>query len=258
MQEPIALYSPWATAMPGLLSYGLNSGSQKNGVGCQSYGACKKVFTELLSDAGLLLKYSIDSDQVLFESLFEELNRRRVTVGADSIALIGEWDSFYARSLPLTFSAAACRYITDEKVAKAHPLSDALTGQLKGKCATTEQGIDQFKTGAISPRTLNIRQYSYLSGLDGEASVDQGSPSRLKGDDKDKEKGRQARPSFAILLRMNGLKGLRNSTMFADWWLELRLRIRRMIKPGLGAKRNSKARRSRPSESWGGMLMMRS
>ena len=105
--------------MPGLLSYGLNSGSQKNGVGCQSYGACKKVFTELLSDAGLLLKYSIDSDQVLFESLFEELNRRRVTVGADSIALIGEWDSFYARSLPLTFSAAACRYITDEKVAKA-------------------------------------------------------------------------------------------------------------------------------------------
>ena len=189
VQEPIALYSPWATAMPGLLSYGLNSGSQKNGVGCQSYGACKKVFTELLSDAGLLLKYSIDSDQVLFESLFEELNRRRVTVGADSIALIGEWDSFYARSLPLTFSAAACRYITDEKVAKAHPLSDALTGQLKGKCATTEQGIDQFKTGAISPRTLNIRQYSYLSGLDGEASVDQGSPSRLKGDDKDKEKG---------------------------------------------------------------------
>lgn len=89
VQEPIALYSPWATAMPGLLSYGLNSGSQKNGVGCQSYGACKKVFTELLSDAGLLLKYSIDSDQVLFESLFEELNRRRVTVGADSIALIG-------------------------------------------------------------------------------------------------------------------------------------------------------------------------
>lgn len=188
-QAPIALYSPWATAMPGLLAYGLSSESQKNGVGCRSYDACKKVFSELLTDAGLLLKFSIDSDLVLFESLFEELNRRHVTVGADSIALIGEWDSFYARSLPLTFSAAACRHITDEKVKRAHPLSDVLTSQLKGKCATTEQGIDQFKTGAISPRTLNIRQYSYLSGLDGEAAVDQGSPSRPKGDDKDKEKG---------------------------------------------------------------------
>ncbi len=185
----IALYSPWTTAMPGLLSYGLKRGNQKDGVECRSYATCKDVFPQLLSDAHLDLRYSIDSDEVLFESLFEELNRRQVTVGEDPIALIGEWDSFYARALPLTFSAAACRYITDATVKKVHPPSDVLMNKLRGKCATTEEGVDQFKRGSISPLTLHVRQYSYLSGLDGEASDDQPGKPKPKGDDKEKDKG---------------------------------------------------------------------
>ena len=169
----IELYSPWATAMPGLLSYGMKSRSQQQDVGCESYGMCKKVFFDLLSDAGLILQYSIDSDEVLFESLFREFYRRRVRVGTDAIALIGEWDSFYARSLPITFSAVACRYT--------------------GRCPTMDDGVDRLRAGTLSPRTLNIRQYSYLSGLDGEASVDQSLPSKPKEEDKDKREAGQAK-----------------------------------------------------------------
>lgn len=169
----IELYSPWATAMPGLLSYGMKSRSQQQGVSCESYGMCKKVFFDLLSGAGLNLQYSIDSDEVLFEYLFREFNRRRVRVGTDAIALIGEWDSFYARSLPITFSAVACRYT--------------------GRCSTMDDGVDRLLAGTLSPRTLNIRQYSYLSGLDGEASVDQSLPSKPKEGDKDKREAGQAK-----------------------------------------------------------------
>lgn len=163
----LALYSPWATAMPGLLAYGLKRPKSGAGDECRSYAACNDRFHQLLSDAGLALGYHIDSDQALFESLFEELHRRQVTVGNDSIVLIGEWDSFYARALPITFSAAACRY--------------------SGQCPTTEQGVDKLKKGEISQHDLNIRQYSYLSGLDGEVPEDRSS--KPKNEDREKEKG---------------------------------------------------------------------
>ena len=161
----LALYSPWATAMPGLLAYGLKGTSQSE-LECRSYAVCNNLFNQLLWDAGLDFQYSTDSDRVLFESLFGELNRRQVTVGKDLIVLIGEWDSFYARALPLTFSAAACHYITDSKVRKASPPSEFLMRKLKGKCATTEEGVDQLKKGEISPQELNIGQYNYFSGLE--------------------------------------------------------------------------------------------
>lgn len=167
----IALYSPWATAMPGLLSYGLKTKNQSEG--CNSYATCKDVSPQLLSHTHLDLQYSIASDAVLFESLLEELDRRQVTVGVDSIALIGEWDSFYARALPLTFSAAACRYITDATVKKVHTPSDVLMNKLRGKCATTEEAVDQFKRGSISPLTLHVRQYNYLSALEKAHLIEQ-------------------------------------------------------------------------------------
>lgn len=172
----LALYSPWATAMPGLLAYGLKRPTSVTSDECQSYAACKKRFHELLGDAGLDLLYSTDSDRALFETLFDELDRRQVTVGKDSIVLIGEWDSFYARALPLTFSAAACRY--------------------SGQCLTTEQGVDQLKKGEISPQDLNIKQYSYLSGLDGEVPEDRASTPTSKSDNKEKEKEERGKVKF--------------------------------------------------------------
>lgn len=185
----IEIYSPWATAMPGLLAYRLKSPTQSGGVECRSYLACSRMFNRLLSDAGLELRYHIDSDEALFESLFHELNRRQVTVGEDSIVLIGEWDSFYARALPLTFSAVACKYIANRNIEKAHPPSDDLTRQLVGKCATTEDGIDQMKAGVVLPQALHIRQYSYLSGLDGEVLEDRASKLMPKKVDKEKDDG---------------------------------------------------------------------
>ncbi|WHZ23863.1 MAG: P-type ATPase [Nitrospira sp.] len=185
----LALYSPWATAMPGLLAYGLKRSKPGENDECNSYAVCNKRFHELLDDAGLDLRYSTDSDRLLFESLFEELDRRQVAVGKDSIVLIGEWDSFYARALPLTFSAEACHYITDPKVRKASPPSEVLMSELKGKCTTTEEGVDRLKNGEVSPQDLNIQQYSYLSGLDGEVPEDRASKPRSKNEDKEKEKG---------------------------------------------------------------------
>ena len=102
------MYSPWATAMPGLLTYGMQG---KNSAKCASYQACKDVFEHLLDRARIHLAFRINNDMILFEELFRELDRRQVAVGKDSIVLIGEWDSFYARALPITFSAAACRHI---------------------------------------------------------------------------------------------------------------------------------------------------
>ena len=187
------IYSPWATAMPGLLSYRLKSPRLKGGAECHSYAECSGMFYQLLSDVGLDLRYQIDSDRVLFESLFHELNRRQVTVGEDPIVLIGEWDSFYARALPLTFSAVACTYIADTTIPKAHVPSDAVRKQLEGKCATTEDGIDQIKAGVVSPRALRIRQYSYLSGLDGEVLENRASKPMSQNENKETEEGGKAK-----------------------------------------------------------------
>jgi hypothetical protein len=43
--------------------------------------------------------------------LIAELERRQVRLGWDAVILIGEWDSFYGRTLPIEFRAAACAKI---------------------------------------------------------------------------------------------------------------------------------------------------
>lgn len=191
----LELYSPWATAMPSLLSYGMkgkkdntdeNHGAAKE---CDSHARCDKVFHELLSAAALDVRYSIDSDKVLFESLFQELDRRQVTIGKDRIILIGEWDSFYARALPITFSAAACHYVADATIRKIHPPADQ--GHGFEECATTEGAVNALMKGSVLSSSLHIRRYSYLSGLDGETLEDQQQkPTSKKGDqEKDKSEG---------------------------------------------------------------------
>jgi len=173
-KKSIQVYSPWATAMPVLLLRGLKEETnEKNGHVCQPDTECE-VLNQLLGRAGLVLSYRVTSDEVLFESLLNELHRRQVAIGQDRIVLIGEWDSFYARALPLTFTAAACQYVT------TIPRND--------KCAGTETGIHKLLSGKLSPRNLNILQYSYLSGLDGEASNDQAKRAKLKEDSKEKDK----------------------------------------------------------------------
>ncbi|MEK6586430.1 MAG: hypothetical protein AABZ24_08790, partial [Nitrospirota bacterium] len=98
----IELYSPWSSAMKGLLAYGLNTDGGK-GTACATYAACEQEFARRLSDANIRLAYDIGSDDQLFDSLVEELERRQVRLGWDAVILIGEWDSFYGRALPIEF-----------------------------------------------------------------------------------------------------------------------------------------------------------
>jgi hypothetical protein len=50
---------------------------------------------DCLARAGIRLAYDVGSDDHLFESLVDELERRQVRLGWDAVILIGEWDSFY-------------------------------------------------------------------------------------------------------------------------------------------------------------------
>jgi hypothetical protein len=180
----LQMYSPWATAMPGLLTYGMQG---KDSGKCASYQACKDVFEQLLDWAHIHLDFRIDNDMILFEELFRELDRRQVAVGKDPIVLIGEWDSFYARALPITFSAAACHYIADRNVPKLYPPSEEMVNQFKEKCQTSEEGVNALLQGTASPEKLRIHRYSYLSGLDGESLDEQQKRPKSKNEEKEKE-----------------------------------------------------------------------
>ena len=167
----IELYSPWASAMKGLLAYGLKAESGK-GKACATYDDCEHEFYRRLSDANVRLLYDIGSDDLRFQSLIAELERRQVRLGWDAVILIGEWDSFYGRTLPIEFRAAACT-----KVA-TFPEADLKTIQvpvdIKQWCQTVPQAIDlQIQRPAdYESLTLNVFRYSYLGGLDGEIPGD--------------------------------------------------------------------------------------
>jgi hypothetical protein len=173
----VEVYSPWATAMPQLLSYGLKPFS---GQRCNSTTDNHQVHEQLLRAACLIPSYRVTSDNVLLTSLLDELERRQVKVGKDRIVLIGEWDSFYARALPLTFTAAACQHVTTKS-----------KESLKTPCLNIQAGIENLLHGSLSPKDLNISQYSYLSGLDGETAEDQAKRTKAKEEDKakDRDKG---------------------------------------------------------------------
>ena len=167
----IELYSPWASAMKGLLAYGLKSEGGKGDV-CTTYEACEQEFHRRLAGANVRLVYDVGSDDRLFSTLVEELERRQVRLGWDAVILIGEWDSFYGRALPIEFRAAAC--------AKVATFSDADLKQIlvpttiKSWCPTVSRAIDlQIQRPAdYESLTLNVFRYSYLGGLDGEVPGD--------------------------------------------------------------------------------------
>ena len=163
----IALYSPWASAMKGLLAYGLRTGSGK-GAACASYDACEQEFFGRLKQADIRLLYDVGSDDQLFQSLVAELERRQVRLGWDAVILIGEWDSFYGRALPIEFRAAACAKIATFSEADLKTIQVPV--EVKQWCPTVAQAVDlQIRRPAdYESLTLNVFRYSYLSGLDGE------------------------------------------------------------------------------------------
>jgi hypothetical protein len=163
----IELYSPWSSAMKGLLAYGLKTGDGKEAA-CATYASCEQEFARRLADANIRLTYDIGSDDQLFDSLVEELERRQVRLGWDAVILIGEWDSFYGRTLPIEFRAAACTKIATFSERELELIKVPV--EIKKWCSTVPRALDlQIQRQAdYESLTLNVHRYSYLSGLDGE------------------------------------------------------------------------------------------
>lgn len=184
----IDLYSPWTSAMKGLLAFGLRMETGK-GVPCTTYELCEQEYYQRLASANIRLVYDVGSDDRLFETLVAELERRQVRLGWDAVILIGEWDSFYGRALPMEFRAAACAKVAT--FAEADLKQIQVPVDIKSWCPTVPLAIDlQIQRPAdYESLTLNVFRYSYLNGLDGE----------VPGDEKAKaaraEKAKGAEPS---------------------------------------------------------------
>lgn len=163
----IELYSPWSSAMKGLLAYGLRPSAGKGSV-CDSYTSCEQEFARRLMGANIRLTYDIGSDDQLFDSLVEELERRQVRLGWDAVILIGEWDSFYGRTLPIEFRAAACKKVATFSERDLETIDVPVT--IKQWCSDIPHAVDlQIRRQAdYESLRLNVQRYSYLSGLDGE------------------------------------------------------------------------------------------
>ena len=169
----IELYSPWASAMKGLMAYGLKTEGGR-GPTCQTYEACEQEFFHRLDAAHIRLIYEIGSDDRLFDTLIKELERRQVRLGWDAVILIGEWDSLYGRALPIEFRAAACAKVASFTEAELKQIQVPTT--IKAWCPTVPRAIDLQiqRTSDYESLTLNVFRYSYLSGLDGEVPGDDG------------------------------------------------------------------------------------
>ena len=176
----IELYSPWSSAMKGLLAYGLKASGGK-GSTCDTYASCEQEFARRLENANIRLVYDIGSDDQLFEALVEELERRQVRLGWDAVIMIGEWDSFYGRMLPIEFRAAACKKIATFSERDLKLIEVPAT--IKQWCGDIPHAIDlQIRRQAeYESLTLNVHRYSYLSGLDGEVpGEDKGKAARAE------------------------------------------------------------------------------
>ncbi len=167
----IELYSPWASAMKGLMAYGLKTEGGR-GPACQTYEACELEFFHRLAAADVRLVYETGSDDRLFDTLIKELERRQVRLGWDAVILIGEWDSLYGRALPIEFRAAACAKVAAFTEVELKQIQVPTT--IKSWCPTVPRAIDlQIQRPAdYESLTLNVFRYSYLSGLDGEVPGD--------------------------------------------------------------------------------------
>ncbi len=167
----IELYSPWASAMKGLLAYGLTAKSGK-GTACRTYQDCEGEFYRRLTNANVRLVYDVGSDDQRFEALIAELERRQVRLGWDAVILIGEWDSFYGRTLPIEFRAAACAKVATFTEADLKQIQVPVA--IKDWCSTVPRAVDlQVQRPAdYESLTLNVFRYSYLGGLDGEIPGD--------------------------------------------------------------------------------------
>lgn len=169
----VELYSPWATAMPQLLTHDLTVSAKPAQVTeCASADTSRETLCWLLLRAGIELKQSIGSDDRLFGALTEELERRRVKFERDAVILIAEWDSFYGRVLPVEFTAALCHRVAHRSDQENRTIDADRLARIRSGCDTLGQAVDLQVKSPVGTRGLglNVWRYSYLRGLDGEVS----------------------------------------------------------------------------------------
>lgn len=175
----VELYSPWATAMPKLLTHDLSvTAKPPQSTECSSSDPNQEKLCWILLRAGIDLKHSIGSDGQLFGALTDELERRRVKFERDAVILIAEWDSFYGRVLPVEFTAAVCHRIARRSDVENRTIEADRLARIRSECPTLDQAVDLQVRSPVGTRGLglNVWRYSYLRGLDGEV------PGGEKGD----------------------------------------------------------------------------
>ncbi|HSL04327.1 MAG TPA: hypothetical protein VK901_12430 [Nitrospiraceae bacterium] len=167
----VELYSPWATAMPRLLTRGLSEPNKPQAsTDCVSPDPSREKLCWILLRAGIELKHSIGSDDQLFGALTQELERRGVKFLRDRVILIAEWDSFYGRVLPVEFTAAVCHRVDDRSDEEYRTIEEKKLKRIKAACPTLDEAVD-FQMRPPDGKEglgLNVWRYSYLRGLDGE------------------------------------------------------------------------------------------
>lgn len=196
--DRMPLYSPWATANPGLLVLSIQDAmlSADLATKTQPYAELERRFTKILNKV-VDFRQQIGHDDDLAMALLEELTRRGVEAGEDHIAWLAEWDSFYSRALQVEFSAAAC--------VEAERLQRVATGV----CPDIATAMDAVVTHDRSPEWsggARLHRYSYLRGLDGEIPNDaarQGLSSEA-GNAKSKEEHTDVKSSLKELERPEG------------------------------------------------------
>ena len=181
----VELYSPWATATPKLLTQGISiTGKPSGSTDCVSSDASREQLCWILLRAGIELKHSIGSDGQLFESLVDELERRRVKFERDAVILIAEWDSFYGRVMPVEFTATVCHHIAHRPSEENWAIEPKRLALIRSKCDRVDQAIDLQVNDPVGTKGLglNIWRYSYLRGLDGDnAGGDKGDSGKGQG-----------------------------------------------------------------------------
>lgn len=174
----VALYSPWATASPELLLQGVDFNGQANI--CEGAQECRRSLATQLAGAGVVVEHTVEGDEELSLALVGELGRRQVKLGEDPIALIGEWDTFYGRALPIAFRAAACFVVSENITDDLNKVENMKEGRernrrervLHNRFRECESFSRAIRLQIRHPERwdaldMRIHRYSYLRGLDG-------------------------------------------------------------------------------------------
>ncbi|TAL07414.1 MAG: hypothetical protein EPO07_00230, partial [Verrucomicrobia bacterium] len=125
-------------------------------------------------------QFGATDDRLCF-ALAAELSLRGVDIRQDKILLLSEYDTFYGRSLPLTFAAVIGTLRTDLQNPRPHEypaaLLNALTLTNGAYSSSYHDLLANFTTNVIALQkgdsniAPNVVCFTYLAGLDGSRTV---------------------------------------------------------------------------------------